>query len=75
MNEWTNRRLSEISPEEITALVRAAHQERAQATRALLARGLGWLAGLLREAGVAARLSEAPLPYPARVYPRTRLCG
>jgi hypothetical protein len=75
MTGLTNRRLSEIAPEEITALVRSAHQERARAARDVLTRGGRWLAGLLREAGLAARLSEAPKPYPARAYPRTRLCG
>jgi hypothetical protein len=75
MTGLTNRRLSEIEPEEIRALMRWAHQERSRVAREAMGAGLGWLAGLVREAGVAARLSEAPKPYPAKAYPRTRLCG
>lgn len=75
MTGLTNRRLSEIEPEEIRALMQWAHQERSRLAREVMGRGVRWLAGLLREAGVAARLSEAPKPYPAKAYPRTRLCG
>jgi hypothetical protein len=71
----TNRRLAEIEPEEIRALMRRAHQERSRAARELIGRGVRWFARLVRQAGVAARLSEAPRPYPAKAYPRTRLCG
>ena len=79
MTGLTNRRLSEIAPEEIAALVRASHEERSRAARDLMAGvialGVGWFARLIREAGVAVRMSEAPKPYPARAYPRTRLCS
>jgi hypothetical protein len=75
MTGLTNRRLSEIEPEQIRALMRRAHQERSRVAREVMGTGVRWLAGLLREAGVAARLSEAPKPYPAKAYPRTRLCG
>lgn len=75
MTGLTNRRLSEIEPEEIRALMHWAHQERSRVARAAMGTGVRWLAGLVREAGVAARLSEAPKPYPAKAYPRTRLCG
>jgi len=79
MTGLINRRLSEIAPEEIAALVRFSHQERSQAARDLIAGvialGVGWFARLIREAGMAAQMGEAPKPYPARAYPRTRLCG
>jgi hypothetical protein len=75
MTGLTNRRPSEIEPEEIRALMRSAHQERSRVVREVLVRGVRWLAGLVREAGLAARLSEAPKPYSAKAYPRTRLCG
>jgi len=70
-----NRRLSEIAPEEIAALLRWAHQERSRAVRDGVAATVGWLTRLVREAGVAARLSEAPKPYPASAYAKTRQCG
>ena len=72
MNIPTTRRLVEITPEDIAALKRRAHLERSQVARELLRGGFGWLAGLVREAGRAARLSEAPRPYGA---PSTRSCG
>jgi hypothetical protein len=72
MNIPTNWRLAEITPEQIAALKRAAHLERSQVARALLRGAFGWLAGLVREAGQAARLSEAPRPYGG---PSTRACG
>jgi hypothetical protein len=72
MNIPTNRRLVEITPQDIVALKRRAHLERSQAARELLGGAFGWLAGLVREAGRAARLSEAPRPYGA---PSTRSCG
>jgi hypothetical protein len=55
--------------------MRRAHQERSRVAREVLGTGVRWLAGLVREAGVAARLSEAPKPFPAKAYPRTRRCG
>jgi hypothetical protein len=72
MNIPTNRRLVEITPEDIVALKRRAHLERSRVARELLGGAFGWLAGLVREAGRAARLSEAPRPYGA---PSTRSCG
>ena len=75
MTGLTNRRLSEIEPEEIRALMRRAHQERSRLAREVMGRGVGWLAPLMREAGLSARLSETPKPYPTKAYPRTRLCG
>jgi hypothetical protein len=76
MTGSTSRRLSEITPEEFADLKRQAHQARSQAARALLGAAWRWLAGLVREAGVAARLSEAPRPYPASYpVPRSRLCS
>ncbi|HEU0059910.1 MAG TPA: hypothetical protein VFR19_08535 [Hyphomicrobiaceae bacterium] len=75
MSDLTSRRLSEIAPEEIAAIKRRAHLERSQEARALLSAGVRWLGGLVREAGIAARLGEAPQPYPARYpVPRNRLC-
>jgi hypothetical protein len=68
----TNRRLAEITPEEIAAFKRRAHLERSEVARELLRGAFGWLAGLVSEAGRAARLSEAPRPYGA---PSTRSCG
>jgi hypothetical protein len=71
-----DRRLSEIAPEEIAALKRQAHQARSQVARELLGAGWRWFASLVREAGVAAQLNEAPRPYLARYpVPRSRLCG
>jgi len=76
MTGLMNRRLGEIAPEEIAALKRQAHQERSEVARELLGAGWRWLASLVRDAGVAAQLSEAPRPYPARYpVPRSRLCG
>jgi len=76
MNGVMNRRLSEIAPEEIAALKRQSHQARSDLLRALAGAGWRWFAGLVREAGVAAQLSEAPRPYPARYpVPRNRLCS
>jgi hypothetical protein len=73
---WTSRRLSEIAPEELAGIKRQAHAARSQAARALLGAAWRWLAGLVREAGVAARLGEAPRPYPASYpVPRSRLCS
>jgi hypothetical protein len=75
MTGWTNRRLSEITPKDMAAIKRQAHQARSQEARALAGRGLRWVGGLLREAGLAAELGEAPQPYPARYpVPRNRLC-
>ena len=75
MTGWTNRRLSEITPEELAAIKRQAHQARSQEARALMGRGLRWVGSLLREAGLAAELGEAPQPYPATYpVPRNRLC-
>ena len=72
MNTFANRRLAEIAPQEFAALKRQAHLERSRATRALASAALAWLSQVVREAGCAARLSEAPRPYPS---PRTRACG
>jgi hypothetical protein len=73
---WTSRRLSEIAPEEMAGIKRQAHLARSQAARALLGAAWRWLAGVVRDAGVAAQLSEAPRPYPARYpVPRNRLCS
>jgi len=75
MTGWTNRRLSEITPEDMAAIKREAHQARSQEARELAGRGLRWVGRLLREAGLAAELGEAPQPYPARYpVPRNRLC-
>jgi hypothetical protein len=75
MTGWANRRLSEITAEDMAAIKRRAHQARSQEARELAGRGLRWVGSLLREAGVAAELGEAPQPYPARYpVPRNRLC-
>jgi len=75
MNGLASRRLSEIAPEEMAAIKRRAHQARSQEARGLLNAGVRWLGDLVREAGLAARLGEAPRPYPARYpVPRNRLC-
>ena len=63
MTGLMNRRLSEIAPEEIAALKRQAHQARSHVARDRLGEGWRWLASLVREAGIAAQLSEAPRPY------------
>ena len=76
MTGLMNRRLSEIAPEEIAGLKRQAHQARSHVARDLLGEGWRWLASLVREAGIAAQLSEAPRPYPASYpVPRSRLCS
>lgn len=76
MTGLMNRRLSEIAPEEIGGLKRQAHQARSQVARDLLGGGWRWFASLVREAGIAAQLSEAPRPYPASYpVPRSRLCS
>jgi len=72
MNTLTNRRLAQITPQQVAALKRGAHLERSRAAYKLLASAFGWLAGVVQEAGCAARLSEAPRPYRT---PRTRSCG
>jgi len=72
MNTLTNRRLAQITPQEVAALKRGAHLERSRAAYELLASAFGWLAGVVQEAGCAARLSEAPRPYRT---PRTGSCG
>jgi hypothetical protein len=66
-----NARLAELSPEDLHSLKQRAHLERSEAARDLFASGFSWLAGVVREAGWAARLSEAPRPYGE---PR-RTCG
>jgi hypothetical protein len=65
MNALSNRTLAEISPETIAALQRQAHLERSRALRAALLAASAWVRGVVREAGRAARLSEAPRPYPS----------
>jgi len=72
MNKLTNRRLAQITPQEVAAFKRGAHLDRSRAARELLASAFGWLSGVVQEAGCAARLSEAPRPYRA---PRSRSCG
>ena len=72
MNSFHNGRLAELSPEGMLALKQRAHRERSGAVRDLFSSGFSWLAGVVREAGRAARLSEAPQPYGE---PRSRPCG
>jgi hypothetical protein len=72
MNTLTDRRLAQIGPHELAAFKRGAHLDRSRAARELVASAFGWLSNVVREAGCAARLSEAPRPYRA---PRSRSCG
>ena len=72
MNSFYNGGLAELSPEHLQALKQQAHRERSEAARELITSGIAWLAGVVREAGWAARLSEAPRPYGE---PRSRACG
>jgi hypothetical protein len=72
MNTLTHGRLAQITPQEFAALQRRAHLERSRAARDLVTAGFRWLSSVVREAGCAARLSEAPRPYGGR---RTRACG
>jgi hypothetical protein len=72
MNSFHNSRLAEFSPEDLFALKQRGHRERSEAVRDLFASGFSWLAGVVREAGRAARLSEAPRPYGE---PRNGGCG
>ena len=72
MNTLTNGCLTQISPQELAAFKRRAHLDRSLAARELVASAFGWLSSVVREAGCAARLSEAPRPYRA---PRSRSCG
>ena len=71
MDTLINRRLAQITPQELAAFKRRAHLDRSRAARELLASAFGWLSSLVQEAGFAARLSEAPRPYRAP----SRSCG
>jgi hypothetical protein len=63
MNSLYDGHLAALSPEDLQAIKRRAHQQRSEAAREIIGAGIGWLAGVVREAGRAARLSEAPKPY------------
>ena len=63
MNTLIDVRLADIPPQTIAAIKRRAHLERSAAVAEALTAGFAWVGAVVREAGIAARLSEAPRPY------------